>query len=107
MNASSIDAQKDVDEFALAGVTATACDMIACPRVLEAPASLECELNDVVTLQGENSYMVLGRVSGVHMQDCFIKDGLLDVTAYQPLSRLGYMDYSAVESVFSLKRPKS
>jgi len=31
--------------------------------------------------------------------------GLVDVTRYKPLARLGYMDYTAVTEVFSMKRP--
>ena len=107
MNASSAPAGKEVSEFELSGLTAVPCETIACARVLEAPASMECHLSQIIQLDGPNNYMVLGHVTGIHIQDDLLKEGLLDVTAYQPLARLGYMDYSSVEQVFSLKRPKA
>ncbi|MFY0597429.1 MAG: flavin reductase family protein [Cognatishimia sp.] len=107
MNASSAPAGKDVDEFELAGLTKANCDTITCPRVDEAPAALECRLNQIIRLDGDDNYLVLGHVTGVHIKDEVLNDGVLDVTRYQPLARLGYRDYSAVESVFSLTRPKA
>lgn len=106
MNTSSASLEKDVDEFALAGLTKAPCETIECSRVAEAPASLECKLSRIIQLDGPDNYLVLGRVTGVHIRDEFLKDGLLDVTAYQPLARLGYKDYSSVTEVFSLQQPK-
>ena len=49
--------------------------------------------------------MAVGVVTGVHIRDDILKDGLVDVTSYQPLTRLGYRDYARITEVFSLKRP--
>jgi len=49
--------------------------------------------------------MVIGEVTGVHLRDDCLKDGVFDVTTYQPLARLGYRDYTRVSDLFSLKRP--
>ncbi|MCE8009134.1 flavin reductase family protein [Aestuariivita sp.] len=105
MNASSATLPKDVDEFTHAGLTALECDTIDCARVGGAPAALECKLTQVLTLEGQSNYMVLGEVTGVHIRDDCLKDGRLDVTTYQPLSRLGYRDYVRVQDVFELARP--
>jgi hypothetical protein len=35
-----------------------------------------------------------------------IIDGKVDVTRYQPLARLGYMDYARVTDVFAMARPE-
>ncbi|NCO21084.1 MAG: flavin reductase family protein, partial [Rhodobacterales bacterium] len=40
-----------------------------------------------------------------HMRDDCLRDGLFDVTTFQPLARLGYQDYTKVSEVFSLPRP--
>ncbi len=106
MNASCANLGKDVDEFAHAGLEAAECSEIACARVAAAPAALECKLTQIVSLKGEANYMVMGEVVGVHMRDDCLVDGRFDVTRFQPLSRLGYMDYAAVTDVFSLKRPE-
>ena len=39
------------------------------------------------------------------MRDDCLKDGLFDITTFEPLARLGYKDYTRVTEVFSLTRP--
>ncbi len=105
MNLSSGAYEAGVDEFEIAGLTKAPSVTVTPPRVAEAPAALECRLWRVIDLPGENNAMVIGIVTGVHIDERHLKDGLLDVTSYQPLARLGYFDYAAVEEVFSLRRP--
>ena len=105
MNQSSGPWPREVDEFALAEVARAECATIPCARVADAPASLECRLTEIVKLRGEANFLVLGEVVGVHLRDDCLVDGRFDVTRFRPLARLGYMDYTAVESVFELRRP--
>ena len=105
MNASAASLPAEVDEFAASGLTKAEGIAINAPHVAEAPAVLECKLFKIVDLPGPANTMVIGEVVGVHMKDDFIVNGLFDVTRYQPLSRLGYMDYTAVSDVFSIKKP--
>jgi len=105
MNTTSGPWGREVDEFAHAGATKAECDTIGCPRVAVAPANLECTLTRIVQLPGEANFVVFGEVTGIHMRDDCLKDGLFDVTTFQPLARLGYRDYARVTEVFSLKRP--
>jgi len=105
MNASAASFPADVDEFEAAGLTKAAGKAIRAPHVAEAPAVLECRLYKIIDLPGASNTMVIGEVVGVHMKDDFIVNGQFDVTKYRPLSRLGYMDYAAVENVFSIKKP--
>ena len=105
MNASSATLPKEVDEFAHAGVAVAECETIDCPRVAGAPASLECRMTQIITLEGQNNWMVLGEVTGVHLRDDCIRNGRFDVTVYQPLTRLGYRDYAVIRDLFELARP--
>ncbi|MEY1554793.1 flavin reductase family protein [Yoonia sp. R2331] len=105
MNQTSGPWGKEVDEFALAGVEKAACETIDCPRVAGAPATLECKLTQMVKLPGEANTTIFGEVIGIHLRDNCIVDGLFDVTTFNPLSRLGYRDYTTVREVFSLNRP--
>ncbi|WP_299820705.1 flavin reductase family protein [uncultured Jannaschia sp.] len=105
MNASSGSYPAGVDEFAEAGAAKAECATIDCPRVADAPAALECRLTEIVRLPGEANYTVFGVVSGIHLRDDCLRDGRFDVSAFQPLARLGYMDYARVTEVFSLRRP--
>jgi flavin reductase (DIM6/NTAB) family NADH-FMN oxidoreductase RutF len=105
MNATSAMLGKDVDEFAAAGLTAEECETIDCARVKGVPAALECKLTQIIDLPGESNRLVLGEVTGVHMRDNCIRDGRFEITAFQPLARLGYRDYTHVTEVFELVRP--
>jgi flavin reductase (DIM6/NTAB) family NADH-FMN oxidoreductase RutF len=54
-----------------------------------------------------DGFVVFGQVLGVHIDDRFIKDGLLDTAAMKPIARCGYHDYAVVERTFTLVRPES
>lgn len=105
MNASSATLPKGTDEFAHAGLTAARCDTIDCPRIEGVPASLECKMTQIVKIEGASNFVVFGTVTGVHLRDDTIVDGRFDITTYQPLSRLGYRDYTVVRDLFELARP--
>jgi len=105
MNQTSGGWGKEVDEFELAGIEKAACSEIDCARVARAPATLECRLTQIVALAGKANVAVFGEVVGVHMRDDCLVDGAFDVTRFNPLTRLGYRDYSVVREVFSLARP--
>jgi flavin reductase (DIM6/NTAB) family NADH-FMN oxidoreductase RutF len=96
---------KDEDEFVAAGLEKAECDTIACSRVAAAPANLECKLTQIIQLPGEANFAVFGEVTGIHMRDDCMTDGLFDVTRFNPLSRLGYRDYTVIRDTFTLKRP--
>ena len=105
MNKSSDPWERDVDEFELAGIERTECETVPCSRVANAPAALECKLTQIVQLPGEANFTVFGEVTGIHMRDDCLVDGIFDVLRFNPLARMGYRDYSVVREKFSLKRP--
>ena len=105
MNVPSGPWEREVDEFDKAGIERAECDVIPCSRVVGAPATLECRMTQIVTLKGESNFLVLGEVVGVHLRDDCVEDGMFNILKYQPLTRLGYRDYSRITEVFSLKRP--
>jgi flavin reductase (DIM6/NTAB) family NADH-FMN oxidoreductase RutF len=105
MNVTSGSYDAKVDEFEQAGLERAECETIACSRVAKAPAALECRLTNVLKLEGTANVAVFGEVTGVYMRDDCIVDGAFDLTRFKPLARLGYKDYSVIESLFSLVRP--
>mgnify|MGYP000210712408 CR=1 FL=1 len=109
MNVTSEMVSRQVDEFDLANLTAIPSHMIDVPRVKESPVNMECKLLQVIDLPTNDpsipNKMVLGQVIGIHISDDIITDGMVDMTKYHPLARLGYKDYAAVKEVFSLSRP--
>jgi flavin reductase (DIM6/NTAB) family NADH-FMN oxidoreductase RutF len=106
MNMTSGPWGKEVDEFALSELKKAECETIACARVAKAPAALECTLTQIVDLPGSANCAVFGEVTGIHIRDNCLKDGLFDVLSFNPLARLGYKDYTVVRELFSLERPE-
>lgn len=104
MNLTSGHYPRGEDEFALAGLTKGEPRVVKAPFVAESPASMECRLYQHVPLPG-GAHVIIAEVVGIHIQERFLRDGILDVTTYKPLARLGYQDYCVVENIFSLKRP--
>lgn len=109
MNASSASLPRGDDEFHVAGLTPAPSRLVNPPRVKESPVHLECRWIKTVPLPAndpdEPNTVVFGKVVGIHIDDAVIKDGFVDVSAFRPIARLGYMDYTVVDSIFSMKRP--
>ncbi len=102
MNVTSAAVPHGVDEFPLSGLTAAKSQMVAPPRVKESPAALECrhwktiELPPATPGGAPGNHAVIGLVVGIYIDDAALTDGFVDTARLQPLSRLGYMDYSWV-----------
>ena len=109
MNASSAPAPPDVDEFALAGLTAEPAALVRPPRVAESPVHLECVLTAKVTLPSADAArpntVVFGEVKGVHIADRAVEDGLVRYDRLDIIGRLGYRDYVRVDNAFAMTRP--
>ncbi len=104
MNATSARFPRGTDEFTAAAVPKAECIAIDCPRVADAPATLECRVIKMVDLLGDER-MILGEVVGIHLRDDCLVNGRFDVTRYQPAARLGYSDYTFVRDLTALRRP--
>jgi flavin reductase (DIM6/NTAB) family NADH-FMN oxidoreductase RutF len=105
MNITSGTYPPGTDEFTLAGVERAECTTIPCPRVADAPASLECRVTQILTLKGCDNFMILGEVTGVHLRDDCLREGRFDATLFHPIARCGYKDYSVVTELFQMSRP--
>ena len=105
MNATSGHWSREVDEFSLAEIERAPCETIACSRVANGPASLECKLVKLTKLRGEANFLVVGEVVGIHLRDDCLEDGIFDVLKFNPLARMGYTDYTVVREKISLIRP--
>ncbi len=109
MNETSAHVDPSVDEFELAGLTPVPSVHVKVPRIKEAPVSLECRFLTRLRLPSDHpkveNNLVIGQVVGTHIDNRIIRDGMVDMTAYRPIARLGYMDYTSVETVFEMLRP--
>jgi flavin reductase (DIM6/NTAB) family NADH-FMN oxidoreductase RutF len=110
MNATSAPLPRGTNEMAHAGLDAAPSRLVKPPRVAASPCALECRLLQIVSLadidgREIDSHVVFGQVIGVHIDDRYIRDGLLDSAAMKPIARCGYHSYAVVESQFSMRRP--
>ncbi len=112
MNMTSAAVPHGVDEFPLAGLTGMTSRLVKPPRVKESPVALECRHFQTIALPGAGRYhhsysLVIGLVVGVHIDDAYIRNGIVDTAAMRPIARLGYMDYAVVtpETTFTIERP--
>ena len=104
----------EVDEFALAGLTPLASRLVKPPRVAESPVTFECRLTQLIRLTtalGEpvDSWLVLGEVVGVHIDQRLLKGGVYDTAnADHVLRGGGPADYFSIgpDQLFKLYRPR-
>jgi flavin reductase (DIM6/NTAB) family NADH-FMN oxidoreductase RutF len=110
MNATSAPLPRGVNEMERARLAPAPSCIVKPPRVKAAPCALECKLVKILpmtTFDGEpvDCHVVFGQVVGVHIDDRFIVDGILDTAAMAPIARCGYDQYAVVEDVFAMQRP--
>jgi flavin reductase (DIM6/NTAB) family NADH-FMN oxidoreductase RutF len=112
MNQTSAPYPRGTNELEAAGLTAAPSRLVKPPRVAEAPCALECKWLQTVQLNGVDGkpvdgWVVFGQVVGVHIDERFIRNGLLDTAAMKPIARGGYHDYSVLTESFTMRRPAS
>ena len=113
MNATSAPLPRGDNEMVHAGLTAAPSRLVRPPRVAEAPAALECKWLQTVPLDPLEGgppryYLVIGQVVGIHIDERFIVNGLVETAAMRPIMRAGYHDYFIVDArdmKFSMRRP--
>ena len=110
VNISSKALPPEIDEFELAGLEKQDCVEAPGPRVKRSPCHFECRYVQTVRIPAASEVpsvdLVIGRVVRVHIADEVIQaDGKLDVIKMRPIARLGYYDFTSIESVFEMTPP--
>jgi len=103
MNTCAVPFPPDVDEVDVAGLTQVPGVHVNCPRILEAPAALECKR--YITLEiGKSREIILGEVLGVFIRnDCVNPlNKHVDQKRMDAVGRLGGHDYSTIRDQFTL-----
>jgi flavin reductase (DIM6/NTAB) family NADH-FMN oxidoreductase RutF len=109
MNQTASIVERGVDELRAAGLEACPSRLVRPPRVAGSPVHFECRLHDIVTLPGRTPAakhsLVIGQVVAVHIDDAALTpDGRVDVLKLRPIARLGYQEYTSVDSVFEMEK---
>jgi flavin reductase (DIM6/NTAB) family NADH-FMN oxidoreductase RutF len=95
----------DVNEAELAGLELIPSKLVKPPRIKASPVQMECKYHSSLQVPGNHGphHLIVGRVIGVHIRDDVITpEGKIDVVKIRPLARLGYLDYTSVETMFTM-----
>jgi flavin reductase (DIM6/NTAB) family NADH-FMN oxidoreductase RutF len=111
MSQTSAPLPRGESEFGFAGLEAEPSTLVRPPRVKGVPAALECRLVSLISLPDlsgheTDRHMAIGQVVAFHIDDRFVRDGLVDITLFRPVARCGYQDYAIVEKLVALERPE-
>lgn len=109
MNRTAARLGADESEFAHAGLTPAPSHFVKPPRVAESPAALECRTWRTIELppatpDAKPHAAIIGLVVGIHIEDAYVRDGLVITDLMRPIARLGYRDYAWIgaENMFSM-----
>ncbi len=110
MSLSSTAYDKGVNEFEKAGFTPVKSDVVAPPRVGEAPVALECTVTQVIPLANAPGAgnLILARVERMHIQEQYLDAaGQLDTQKLDLIGRMGGSWYtrSSGDSLFEIPKP--
>jgi len=105
---SSDDLPRGENEFVHAGLETESSGTVKPPRVKGIAAALECKVVtsfELKDLDGADigRIAVIGQVTGVYIDDRFIKEGKVDTAAMRLVARLGYFDYAVIDEVFQMR----
>ncbi|KAG1876329.1 hypothetical protein F4604DRAFT_1621999 [Suillus subluteus] len=110
-NATAIDSPPGFDEWSLSGLTKEKCVQIKASRVKESAFSMECELYKSIDIThpvtGEHtSTLILAHVKYIHVRkDMLTQRGVIDLTKFKPVARVGDISYARVGDGFRIASP--
>ncbi|MEL4014209.1 flavin reductase family protein [Dryocola clanedunensis] len=113
MNETSATLPRGEDEFARAGLTPLPGRKVKASLVAESPVNFECRLSQCIQLTSADgveidTWLVLGEVVAVHIDETLLKDGIYQTALAKPVLRAGGPSayYTIEESHrFDLTRP--
>lgn len=105
MNASAESFPPEISEILHVGLTPALSERVRAPRIAECPASLECQVTQIIEVGRSRHSLVIGEVLLVHVRDDLYRDGTIDVARLRPVGRLAGNEYCRLGELFELERP--
>ena len=113
MNQSCAPVPYGVNEFELAGLKTAPSRLVRPPRVAASLVAMECKVTQIIQLQTHtgvalNTWLTMGEVVAVHIDDSLIEDGIYQTAKGQPVMRAGGPgDYFTLDPdhLFRMTRP--
>ncbi|MCX7836305.1 MAG: flavin reductase family protein [bacterium] len=109
MNQTSAEVPYEVDEFELAQLTPVLADTVNAYRIQEAKVAFEAKVKHIIPIGSEagSSNLVLAEVQKIHISESIwnVEKQRVILEEFQPVARLGGLQYGLISSTFELKRP--
>jgi flavin reductase (DIM6/NTAB) family NADH-FMN oxidoreductase RutF len=107
MNLTSGEYPPDIDEFAIANLSARPGDVVTAPLVAEAPASLECRVTHVVELADPpTNTVIFGEVVRIHVRSDLLDGTRIDPVGLKAIGRMAGSSYTRMaDGYFEMDRP--
>jgi len=107
LNTTSGDWPYGDNEFDIAGLTQIPSTNVKPPRIAEAPVAMECKATQIIPVNETHYTMVLGQVLRYHIrEDLLGPDNRVKAVELGAVSRLGGDEYTSIDHIFALSRPK-
>jgi flavin reductase (DIM6/NTAB) family NADH-FMN oxidoreductase RutF len=111
MSLTSAPLPRGTSEFGHAGLESIPSTLVRPPRVKGVPAALECRLISLAAIpdldgNATDRHMAIGQVVAFHIDDRYVRDGIVDIALFRPVARCGYKDYAVVRELIALDRPE-
>ncbi len=109
MNATAAEVAPEVDEFALAGLTPVASEVVRPPRVAEAKAQMECKLLQIVSVSDRpgGASLVIGEIVRFHVLSDIFDRFHIDAEKLAAVGRMAGATYVRTHDRFDLTRPQN
>lgn len=107
MNATSVEAPPEIDEFAVSGLTPLASELVKPPRVAESRVQMECRLRQIVVVSEKpgGGSLILGDVLRFHIQEELLTGYRIDPDKLRAIGRMGGPTYCRTHDRFDMQRP--
>lgn len=108
INITAANLQPDQSEIELAQLTPIKSSRIAVPGIMEAKVRMECVLERVIELGGDDSPacdLIIGKIVQFHVEKSIYEKGRINPDGLDAVSRLAGNNYARVGEVFSIERP--
>jgi flavin reductase (DIM6/NTAB) family NADH-FMN oxidoreductase RutF len=110
MNASSIEAPPDLNEFEFARLTPTPSVTVKPPRVKESPIHFECKVKQIIDINDApgGGSIVIGTITHIHAEErVLLGADKINLMTLKPIGRLMGSGFCRVTDTIELERPKN
>ena len=105
VHASATEHAPHVSEAEVLGLHLTSSNKVRVPRLAEAPAALECRLEQTIEFGNERARLIVGRVLNIHVDDNLLDTDRVHTERLQPLGRVGGPRYATNFDIANIRPP--